>query len=137
MNILVLCTGNSCRSQMAEGWFTHFLGKGHRVASAGVEPSSVHPMAIRVMSEAGVDISQQESTHVDVYLKDEFDHVITVCDHARETCPIIPGAASTVHHSFSDPANFSGTDEEMLSAFSVIRDEIREYCREFIAGTTA
>ena len=131
MNILVLCTGNSCRSQMAEGWFRHFLGNGHRVCSAGVSPSSVHPMAIRVMAEAGVDISHQVSTHVNVYLEDEFDHVITVCDHARETCPIIPGAASTVHHSFSDPATFAGTEEEVLSAFMAIRDEIMDFCRQF------
>jgi arsenate reductase len=83
------------------------------------------------MAEAGVDISHQVSTHVNVYLEDEFDHVVTVCDHARETCPIIPGASNIIHHSFSDPATFSGTEDEVLSAFRAVRDEIMAFCREY------
>ena len=116
---------------MAEGWLRHFLGDDHRVCSAGVEPTAVHPIAVKVMAEAGVDISQQESTHVDTYVEDDFDHVITVCDNARESCPVFPGQAASIHHSFPDPATFSGNTDEIISGFRVVRDEVREFCQSF------
>ena len=136
MNILVLCTGNSCRSQMAEGWLRHFGSEGDRICSAGVRPESVNPKAIAVMKEAGVDISMHTSDSVDEYIDKPFDLVITVCDHAKEACPVFPGATRTNHHSFPDPAGFTGSDEEVLQGFRKVRDEIRDYCREFIADNS-
>ena len=117
---------------MAEGWLRHFLGDGHRICSAGVEPTSVNPTAIAVMAEADIDISQQQSEHVTTYINDEFDHVITVCDHALKNCPVFPGNAQALHHGFSDPSLFSGTEEEVLSTFRAVRDQIRDFCWEFI-----
>lgn len=132
MRILVLCTGNSCRSQMAEGYLREFLGEGSTVLSAGVETHGVNPRAIAVMKEDGIDISKHTSNHVDEYHHLAFDHVITVCDGARERCPWFPGAAVKHHHDFPDPARARGSDEEITAAFRRTRDLIREYCRNFV-----
>lgn len=130
--ILVLCTGNSCRSQMAEGWIRHLSGGEVEVQSAGVLVSRVNPKAIQVMAEAGVDISQHTSKHVDSMMHRHFDWVITVCDNAKEQCPIFPGATRTLHHAFHDPTFTVGSEEEMLADFRRVRDEIREFCVEFL-----
>lgn len=136
-NILVLCTGNRCRSQMAEGWIRHFAAMqagdaapALQVASAGVKPSQVHPLAIKVMAEAGVTLDGQTSKHVDQYLGQPFDLVVTVCDSARETCPTLPGAKRTLHHGFEDPDKATGTEDEILTVFRRVRDEIRDWAKE-------
>ena len=131
-SILVLCTGNSCRSQMAEGWLKHFGGGHIEVFSAGTEPKGVHPVAVKVMQEAGVDISRNKSTHVSEFEDKDFQYVITVCDHAREVCPVFPGAARNIHHSFRDPAAFTGSESENLEGFREVRDQIRNFCRSFL-----
>lgn len=122
--VLILCTGNSCRSQMAEGWVRHELGDRVEVRSAGTRPSVVHPLAIRVMAEAGVDISSHRSKGVEEMKGLGFDLVVTVCDDAREACPILPGAKKTLHQSFEDPA-LAGDGEAALPVFRHVRDEIR------------
>ena len=122
--VLVLCTGNSCRSQMGEGWLRHDLGDRIEVRSAGTRPSSVHPLAIRVMAESGIDISSHRSKSVEALKGLAFDLVVTVCDSARESCPILPGARKTIHQSFEDPA-LAGDGEEALPVFRRVRDEIR------------
>jgi arsenate reductase len=124
--VLVLCTGNSCRSQMAEGWLRHDLGDRVEAFSAGTRPSFVHPLAIRVMVEAGVDISGQRSKPVAEFLDQPLDLVVTVCDSAREACPVFRGASKAVHESFPDPAAFTGTETEVLQRFREIRDLVRE-----------
>lgn len=123
--VLVLCTGNSCRSQMAEGWIREDLGDLVEVHSAGTRPSFVHPLAVRVMGEAGVDLSGHLSRSVLEFWGRPFDLVVTVCDGAREACPSFQGAARQVHESIPDPAGVSGTEEEVLGAFREARDEIR------------
>ncbi len=130
--ILVLCTGNSCRSQMAEGWLRHFSHGQAEVHSAGVLASRVNPRAIQVMAEAGVDISRHTSKHVDTLLDMSFDWVITVCDNAKEQCPFIAGATRTLHHAFHDPTFTVGSEEEILADFRRVRDEIREFCEVFL-----
>lgn len=130
-NLLILCTGNSCRSQMAEGWFRHFGGDALNVYSAGVETHGVNPTAIKVMAEAGIDISSHTSNHLDEYLHLDFDFVITVCDSAKERCPVFPTKALKFHHNFDDPPKAQGTDEEKLNVFRRVRDEIRDYAKEF------
>lgn len=125
--ILVLCTGNSCRSQMAEGWIRHLSGGSVEVFSAGVDPHGVNPNAVRVMNEAGIDISSHTSNHVDEYKGLDFDVVLTVCDHAREQCPVFPGAKKSYHHNFKDPGNLEGSEETVLKEFRNVRDEIRMY----------
>ena len=129
--ILILCTGNSCRSQMAEGFFKHYRNdwKAH---SAGVNPSRVHPMAIEVMNEVGIDISEQRSKSVDEFLKESFDYVITVCDDARESCPIFPGKAEMLHWSFTDPDRTIGSREERFIAFRKVRDQVDEKIKDFL-----
>ena len=122
--VLILCTGNSCRSQMGEGWVRHDLGDRVEVHSAGTHPSVVHPLAIRVMAEAGVDISGHRSKSVEALKGLAFDLVVTVCDAARVACPILPGARKTVHQAFEDPA-LAGDGEEALPVFRRVRDEIR------------
>ena len=123
---LVLCTGNSCRSQMAEGWIRHDLGDRVDVVSAGTHPSYVHPLAIRVMAEAGVDISGHTSKSVSRFLDEPMDLVVTVCDSAREACPVFPGAKRTVHDSIPDPVGRGhGDPDAMLEAFREVRDLIR------------
>jgi arsenate reductase len=125
--VLVLCTGNSCRSQMAEGWINHRLAGQWLAHSAGTEPApAVHPLAIRAMAEAGIDISAGRPEPVTAFLDQPWDLVITVCDSARESCPIFPGPVETVHISFPDPALAEGTEEEQLQQFRKVRDDIRE-----------
>lgn len=131
--ILVLCTGNSCRSQMAEGYLRLFAGDRAEIYSAGVETHGVNPRAIASMKEDGVDISHHTSNLVEEYLHIDFDYVITVCDHAKERCPILPGKAKRFHQDFPDPAKATGTEHEILLAFASTRDFIREYCRKFVS----
>jgi arsenate reductase len=129
--ILVLCTGNSCRSQIAEGYLRHFAGKRAEVYSAGVETHGVNPRAVETMKADGVDISGQTSNHVNEYTGIDFDFVITVCDNARERCPWFPSDAARIHRAFPDPARATGTEEEIRKAFAEVRDEIKTFCREF------
>lgn len=127
LRILILCTGNSARSQMAEGLLRHDHGDRFEVASAGAQPSRVRPEAAAVMREAGIDISSHRSKHVDEFRGQTFDCVLTVCDQARDVCPVFPGAAMKRHRSFDDPAAVTGSDAERLAVFRRVRDEIRAY----------
>ena len=129
--ILVLCTGNSCRSQMAEGYLRHFAGDIAEVYSAGVETHGVNPRAVESMALDGIDISAQTSNHADEYRDIPFDVIITVCDHAREKCPYIPGNALRLHYNFPDPARATGSNEEIMLRFNAVRDEIKSYCKRF------
>jgi arsenate reductase len=133
--ILVLCTGNSCRSQIAHGYLQHFAGDKAKVYSAGVETHGVNPKAIQVMKEDGIDISHHTSNNVDEYLNIDFDLVFTVCDNAKERCPYFPGKAKKIHHNFPDPAKAKGSDEEIMNEFRKVRDEIKEYCVTLIKET--
>lgn len=132
--ILILCTGNSCRSQMAEGFFKSF-DENLEVYSAGVRPEKeVNPNAIKVMKEIGIDISENSPTNADVYINMPFDYVITVCDNAKETCPVFTGdVKEKVHIGFEDPAAATGTDEEVLGVYRRVRDEIGEEMELFYA----
>jgi len=132
MKILVICTGNSARSQMAEGFFNAF-GKGKIEAkSTGTHPSTINPFAIRAMAEAGIDISHHRSKSIREFYGETFDSVITVCDKAKEECPFFPGARKTLHHSFVDPADASGTDDEILAVFRTVRDKIGNWVQNFL-----
>ncbi len=122
--LLVLCTGNSARSQMAEGLLRDRLGDRYEVFSAGTKPTSVRPEAIEVMREIGIDISGHRSKSVDEFVGQEFVYVITVCDNAKESCPVFPGRAQRLHWSFEDPAAVQGSEEERTTAFRRIRDQI-------------
>lgn len=134
--VLVLCTGNSARSQMAEGLLRHDAGDRFEVFSAGVDPAArVRPEAIAVMQELGIDISGHRAKHLDEFAGQKFDYVLTVCDNAKEACPIFPGQTVTIHHSFHDPAAFDGSEEERIALFRRVRDEIRQYLRIFPAGS--
>ncbi len=128
-NVLVLCTGNSCRSQIAEGYLRYFHGEKAEVYSAGVETHGVNPRAISTMKEDGIDLSAHTSNHVDEYLSISFDLILTVCDHASERCPIFPGKAQRIHHNFTDPAKVIGTEEEIMAEFRRVRVQIKEFCR--------
>jgi arsenate reductase (thioredoxin) len=130
--ILVLCTGNSCRSQIADGYLKHFAGSKADVYSAGVETHGVNPRAIAIMKEDGIDISQHTSNNVNEYTHIPFDLVITVCDNAKERCPYFPTSAEKFHHNFPDPAKATGTEEEIMQAFRSVREEIKAYCKEFV-----
>lgn len=130
--VLILCTGNSARSQMAEGLLRHDAGDELIVESAGTRPSAVRPEAIAVMAELGIDISAQRSKHVDEFKDQHFDYVITVCDSARESCPVFFGASERLHHSFADPASFQGAPEERLAQFRRVRDELQAYLHRFV-----
>lgn len=132
MRILVLCTGNSCRSQMAEGYLRHFVGKRAEVFSAGVETHGVNPRAIAAMNEDGIDISHHTSNLLDEYRDIPFDHVITVCDNARERCPWFPTNARQWHQDFPDPARATGDDATIMKEFRRVREMIKLYCREFV-----
>ncbi len=130
LRVLFLCTGNSCRSQMAEGWARHLLGDKVEAFSAGTEPHGLNPDAVRVMADAGVDISIQKSQHLSEFLEEDFDLVVTVCDNARESCPTFPGAKRTIHRSFDDPPRLAagaGSAAEALEHYRRVRDEIREF----------
>jgi arsenate reductase len=132
-NILVLCTGNSCRSQIAEGYLRHFAGDEATVYSAGIETHGVNPRAIAIMKEDGIDISTHTSNHVDEYMNIEFDFILTVCDNAKENCPYFPSKAKRFHYNFPDPAKAIGSEEEIMAEFRKVREMIKNYCREFIA----
>ena len=132
--VLILCTGNSARSQMAEGLLRHDGGDSFEVSSAGVSPSRVRPEAIEAMREIGIDISDQRSKSVEEFAGQPFDYVITVCDNAREQCPIFPADTSRLHWSFDDPAAVEGEEAERLAVFRRVRDEIRARLREFAAS---
>ena len=131
--VLILCTANSARSQMAEGLLRADYGDKFEVESAGTRATQVRPEAIAVMKEIGIDISGHRSKIVDEFANESLDDVVTVCDNANESCPIFPGHANRVHHSFEDPAAVQGSEDERLASFRKVRDEIREYLREFAA----
>ena len=131
--VLILCTGNSARSQMAEGLLRHDAGERFDVESAGTKPGIVRPEAIAAMKELGIDISGHRSKSVDEFKGQRFDYVITVCDNAKESCPVFFGAVKRLHHSFDDPPSMSeGTDEERMAIFRRVRDELQAYLAEFV-----
>ena len=129
--VLILCTGNSALIQMAQGLLAHEAGDRFEVESAGTKPSSVRPEAIAVMKEIGIDISHHRSKGVSEFEDQTFDYVLTVCDDARESCPVFPGSSRTIHSSFEDPAAVQGTEAHRLEAFRRIRDQIRSYLKVF------
>lgn len=134
--ILFLCTGNSARSQMAEG-LMNFLGKGEWIVySAGIIASYVHPLAIRAMKEIGIDISHHTSKSLDLFLNEEFDVIVTLCDHAAKSCPVFPGSAQRLHWPFEDPAGAKGTEEERLDVFRRVRDQIRQKIEKFLESVS-
>ena len=130
--ILVLCTGNSCRSQIAEGYLKYFAGNKAEIYSAGVETHGVNPRAIATMKEDGIDISHHTSNNMEEYRKIDFDFVITVCDNARERCPFFPSNAKKFHYNFPDPAKATGSEEQISEEFSLVRKMIKDYCEEFV-----
>ncbi len=130
--ILVLCTGNSCRSQIAHGYLDYFGKNKVDVYSAGIETHGVNPKAISTMKEDGVDISKHTSNNVTEYQSMEFDYVITVCDNAKEHCPYFPAKVKILHHNFPDPAKARGTEQEIGDEFRRVRDMIKDYCRNFV-----
>jgi len=132
--LLVLCTGNSARSQMAEGLFRRALGDRFEIVSAGTKPTRLRPEAVAVMAEIGIDISGHRSKSVDEFAGQQFRCVITVCDNARETCPVFPGQAERIHWSFDDPAAAAGDEGQRLSAFRTVRDRIAERVEAFAAS---
>jgi len=137
LKILFLCTGNSCRSQMAEGWARHLKGDAVEAYSAGVEPHGINASAVKVMAEAGVDIRGQRSKHVDELKGVPFDYVVTVCDHAHETCPMFPGRTTVVHVGFDDPPRLAKSvknEDEALSFYRRVRDEIRAFIESLPEG---
>ena len=133
MNILVLCTGNSCRSQMAHGYLEDFLHDNANVYSAGIETHGLNPGAVAIMKEDDIDISGHTSNHVDEYEGIEWDYIITVCDHAKENCPFIPSKnAVRIHHDFTDPSKAQGTKEQIHEAFEETREDIKAFVYELI-----
>jgi arsenate reductase len=134
LRVLFLCTHNSARSQMAEGFLRHLAGDRVEVASAGTEARGVHPLAVRAMAEAGIDISAQHSKTLDRFLDERWDWVVTVCDSAREACPVFPRAAARAHWSFDDPSGARGGAEERLAAFRRVRDEIEARIATWLRG---
>jgi len=131
--ILILCTGNSCRSQMAEGFFKKYR-KDWMIESAGISPSELNPLAVRVMAEKGIDISNQKSKSVEKFLNQSFDYVITVCSSAKESCPLFPGRVKTIHWDIEDPVLAVGSMEEKLDKFREVRDTIERYILDFLKG---
>jgi len=131
--VLVLCTGNSCRSQIAEGYLRHFVGQKAEIYSAGVETHGVNPKAIATMKDDGIDISNHTSNNIDEYRNIDFDFVITVCDNAKERCPFFPTKAEKFHYNFPDPAKANGTEEEIAEEFRKVRQQIKDYCENFVA----
>jgi len=129
--VLILCTGNSCRSQMAEGFLRHMAGDRFEVFSAGVKPIQINPLAIKAMAEAGVDISKHRSKSAMEFIGQQFDYIITVCDNAKQTCPVFPGKHEKIHWDLEDPAEARGSEEERLVVFRKIRDEIRKKIEEW------
>lgn len=137
IRVLILCTGNSARSQMAEGLLRHVAGERMEVFSAGSKPSAVNPLAIQAMAARGIDISGQRSKHLSEYLQQPFDYVITVCDQAAESCPLFPGPAARVHWSFPDPAAVQGRPAEKLAAFVQVRDDLERTLRKWFSSHSA
>ena len=137
MNILFLCTGNSCRSQMAEGWARLLGGSEHGVESAGIEAHGKNPRAIAVMAEKGVDISGQESTIVDDAMLQRAEVVVTVCGHADEMCPTLPASVRKIHWPLTDPAKATGTEDEIMAAFRATRDEVEDRVRRLLTELAA
>ena len=131
-NVLVLCTGNSCRSQIAEGYLRHFAGKKAAIYSAGIETHGVNPRAIEIMKEDDLDISQQSSNNIAEYSDVDFDFIITVCDNAKERCPYFPTNAVKFHYNFPDPVKATGTEEEVMEQFREVREMIRKYATNFV-----
>ncbi len=127
IKVLFLCTGNSCRSQIAEGWAKHLKSDVMESYSAGVSPGGLNTMAVKVMAEVGVDISNHRSKHVDELMNVDFDYVITVCDHARDTCPVFSGNAKRIHRLFTDPSFMDAGEEEIMTAMRKLRDDIRVF----------
>jgi arsenate reductase len=132
MRVLILCTGNSARSQMAEGLLRNLAGDRLEVFSAGSKPSVVNPLAIQAMAARGIDISGHRSKHLSEFLQQPFDYVITVCDHAAESCPLFPGPAVRIHWSFPDPAAIEGTQAEKLAVFIQVRDDLERTLRAWV-----
>ncbi len=130
--VLILCTANSCRSQMAEGLINHYLGNQWKAYSAGFEPSFVNPGAIKAMGELGIDISRHTSKGLDAFAGKSFDLVVTVCGDADEKCPVFPGGTKKVHMGFPDPAKAAGTEEEKMQVFRSVRDEMRARLLTFL-----
>jgi arsenate reductase len=135
--VLFICTHNSARSQMAEGLINHDLAGKVQAFSAGIEPTSVHLLAVAVMKEVGIDISGHRSKSLDEFVNEEFDFVITLCDHAAESCPIFFGGVQRIHMGFPNPTAISGSDEERLMAFRKVRDQIRTQLVEFLSDPKA
>ena len=129
--IIFLCTGNSARSQMAEGLMRNLRGNEFEVYSAGIEPKGIHPLAIKVMKEIGMDISAQRSKLVDEYEKEAFDYIVTLCDHAATNCPSFPGEGENIHQGFPDPAAVEGTEEGKADMFRKVRDELKQFVLSF------
>jgi len=134
--VLFICTHNSARSQMAEGFLRTLYPQRYEAYSAGTEPSGVNPFAVRVMREIGIDISHHRVKGVSEFLGMEIDYVVTVCDHARRTCPFFPGGKRVIHKGFEDPAAFRGSEEEKMALFGRVRDEIRGWIEETFGGGT-
>lgn len=133
-NVLVLCTGNSCRSQMMEGYLSHFAGEKATIYSAGIEAHGVNLKAITAMAEDGINISKHTSNLVDEYTEVSFDWIITVCDNANERCPVFPSTAQRVHHNFPDPAKATGTPDAVAQEFRRVRDLIKKYSETFVSN---
>ena len=131
-NVLILCTGNSCRSQIAEGYLRHFAGDNAYIYSAGIETHGVNPLAIKIMFEDEIDISAHTSNSMEEYRHINFDFIITVCDNAKERCPFFPSKAKKFHHNFPDPSKAEGTKEEILREFRKVRQQIKDYCKLFV-----
>ena len=130
--ILVLCTGNSCRSQIAHGYLKHFADNKAMVYSAGIETHGVNPNAIAIMKEDCIDISHHTSNLITEYLEIDFDFILTVCDNAKESCPVFPGNSKRIHFNFPDPAKAVGTEEDIKNAFVAVRESIKSYCQTFV-----
>ncbi len=130
--VLFLCTGNSCRSQMAEGFLRYMASEKFEVYSAGVKPTQLNPLATKVMAEVGIDISSHYSKSVQDFIKQKFDLVITVCDNAQQTCPLFPGQYRKLHWNIPDPSEFKGSETERLNFFRKVRDKIKEKCLHLI-----
>lgn len=131
--ILVLCTGNSCRSQMAEGYLRKFSNGRAEIYSAGIKAHGVNPRAISIMKDDGIDISHQTSNSINEYSQLYFDFAITVCDNANELCPVYSGDTVRLHHNFPDPAKASGSEKEVLKQFADVRNMIKDYCKSFVS----
>lgn len=135
--VLVLCTGNSCRSQMAEAYLQIYAGKAAEIFSAGIESHGLNAYAVQIMKEDKIDISNQSSNKVDEYQNIDFDYIITVCDHAEIHCPVFPSKAIKIHQNFKDPAKAKGSEIEILAEFLKVRNQIKDFCKEFVSMNLA